>query len=108
MTVGKVKGGKRHALLTLDTRSDASLQVAGHTLPLAEVLYLENNQFAINHDAIIGCVDHPGNTDSGKPYQASTTRREARKLDTLARHDMWRKKARELRKQHPDSTWANR
>ena len=101
VTVGKLKGSKRHAVLTLATGSPTTLRVAGHSLPVSDVLYLKGNRIGIDRDVLTGLVDHPVSNASEKPYEPATTRREARKLDTRARHDARRKEARTLRAQHP-------
>ena len=69
--------------------------------PVGSVVSEEGNRTGIDHDAPTGLVDHPASNASDKPYEPSTVRREARKLETQARHDAWRKEARTLRAQHP-------
>ena len=70
-------------------------------IPALSKVGLEGNRTSIDHDAPTGLVDHPASNASDKPYEPSTVRREARKLETQARHDAWRKEARTLRAQHP-------
>ena len=73
-------------------------------IPARSKVGLEGNRTGIDRDARTGLVDHPASNGSDKLYEPSTVRREARKLETQARYDAWRKEARKLRAQHPDKS----
>ena len=97
-TLGNLQGKKRLGSLKFDTATPASLTVAGHSLPLSDVVDFKRDDLRIDRAAILDIVDLPPASESANRYQPSTARREARKLDTQAMYGSWRKAYRDLRK----------
>ncbi|MCB1859635.1 MAG: hypothetical protein KDI63_15280 [Gammaproteobacteria bacterium] len=68
--VGLLKGKKHSSHLVLMAGDTLSLALAGHSVPLSDVLTLENNQITIDKRALIRLVDHPatggGDTESAE------------------------------------------
>jgi len=97
-TLGSLQGKKRVGSLEFDTAESVSLKASWHSLPLSEVVYFEGDHPCIDRAAIQDLVDLPPTSESSDRYQPSTARREARKLDTQAVYESWRKAYRELKK----------
>lgn len=57
--VGLFKGKKHSGHLVLMAGDTLSLALAGHSVPLSDVLTLENNQITIDKRALTRLVDHP-------------------------------------------------
>ena len=98
--VGNLQGKKRLGALQFDLAAPASLKVAGHAIPLAEVVNFEGNHPKIDRAAILGMVDLLPVAEFADRYQSSTARRDARKLDTLAIHKRWQKAYQALRRKN--------
>ena len=103
-TLGNLQGKKRLGALKLDSAAPVSLRVSGHSLPLSEVVNFEDNHPIIDRAAILGMVDLPPVSESAGRYQSSSARRDARKLDTQAMHERWRKAYRILARKHRDKS----
>lgn len=103
--VGDVQGKKKFGKLEMVSMEPVSLRASGHLLSFKEVVFLDGNQLGIDNQAIMNVVDRPPPSDRYKP---SITRREARKLDTLARHKGWQKAYRDLKrnKQGKSDNWC--
>ena len=56
-TIGTLQGKKRLGTLQFDTVSPVSLNVAGHAVPLCEVVNFEQDHLCIDRAAILGMVD---------------------------------------------------
>ena len=56
-TIGTLQGKKRMGTLQFDTVSPVSLNVAGHSIPLCEVVSFEQDHLCIDRAAILGMVD---------------------------------------------------
>jgi hypothetical protein len=97
--IGMVNGDERSQMLCL--QADGALNVvAGRSAwPLADLIVFDQGAYSIAGDRVRQLIDA---TDAADPrYTPSTTRREARKLDTRARHESWQKAYRRLKKKHP-------
>jgi hypothetical protein len=81
-TLGILKGKEHKGQVTLVVENGIFLTVAGHDIPLAEVLTLNKGKFAADKDELLRLVDKPGGQPSAKRYPPSIARRESRKLDT--------------------------
>ncbi len=97
--IGMASGDTRRQMLCLRTRGDVALVAAGRSMPLVNLIDFGNGDYAINAAAIRRLVDAAPAADPH--YTPTAARREARKLDTQALHDRWRKAHRELRQAHP-------
>ena len=103
-TLGNLQGKKRLGALKFDTTGPASLKVAGHSIPLSEVVNFEGNHPIIDRAAIQGMVDLPPMSEAAGHRQSSTARREARKLNTQAMHERWQTAYRVLKHKHRDKS----
>ena len=102
--LGTVRGTQRSGNVSLDFSELVRLKSADQSLPLIEAVSFEDGGLRLDQSAIVQLVDHAARRRKADSYQPSTARRDARKLDTAARHDAWRKEARRLRKGHPDKS----
>ena len=101
-TLGNLQGKKRLGTLTFDTAAPVSLKVSGHSRPLSEVINFVSNYPSIDRAAILEMVDLPPLSEFADRYQPTTARRDARKLDTQARYESWRKAYRDQKKKRPN------
>jgi hypothetical protein len=74
------------------------LVVGNGAVPLAELVGYRNCEYSVAAAMIRELVDSGTTTDHR--YTPSNARREARKLDTQAMYEGWRKAYRDLKKQH--------
>ncbi len=72
--IGVLKGLKHTSHLVLWANDRLILSLAGHTLPLAEVLKFEEKRFAVDKSALIQLVDNP--IASAGDVESATQRRE--------------------------------
>jgi uncharacterized protein (UPF0297 family) len=74
--------------------------VAGqNAVPLAELVRFRADGYSVDTEAVRQLVDA---ATTGDPrYTPSNARREARKLDTQALHESWRKEYRSLKQRRP-------
>lgn len=108
--VGMLNGSAHRGLLKLAIGDSVSLQIAGHEIPLAEVLTLDGGNLTLDTDELLRLVDQPAMPAGDCGYTPSTARREARKLDTQEMYEGWRKAYRDLRKHKPGMSdmWYSR
>jgi hypothetical protein len=99
--IGNVQGKKKTVSLELVCTELASLKTSGHSLPLIEAIYFTDGQLQIDQEAIINLIDRPPPSDR---YNPSIAKREARKLDTQARHKGLQRAYRELKRKHPEQS----
>ncbi|MBI5815436.1 MAG: hypothetical protein HZB29_07480 [Nitrospinae bacterium] len=99
--LGVLQGESHWSCLELDATKPVSLSASGYSLPLAYVVYCDGKKPTINRDAILGLVDREAPDEASNSYQTSTERREARKLNTEAMYERWRKAYRELKIKRP-------
>jgi hypothetical protein len=80
--------------------SDTLTLVAGNSrVPLAEFIGFHDGAYTLDALQIRHLADSATKTD--ERYTPSNARREARKLDTQAMYESWRKEYRALRKRRP-------
>lgn len=82
-TIGVLKGKKHQSLVTLLAGDSLTLALAGHAVPLIEVLALMENALTLDKDELIRRVDKPAG-DTETP-EARRTRLKARVLDEKAK-----------------------
>ena len=96
---GSPPADTRHQMLGLRTRGDVTLVVADTAVDLADLLDFERGAYVLDTAAIRHLVDAATRAD--RRYMPSTTRREARRLDTQARHGRWQTAYRALKQRRP-------
>jgi hypothetical protein len=97
--LGLVTGKKRGQMVCLRANGTLELVAGSNDLPLAELVRFGANGYSVDCEAIRQLVDA---ATMGDPrYTPSIARREARKLETQALHESWRKAYRELKRSHP-------
>jgi hypothetical protein len=98
--LGLVTGKRRSQMVGL--RANGALEVvAGNSaIPLAELVRFDAEGYSVDSETIQQLVDAATTGDAR--YTPSNARREARKLDTQALHESWRKEYRALKKRRPE------
>jgi len=98
--IGIVFGDKRSQMLCLETNDTLALVAGDNLVPLAEFIEFRDNHYVLDNATVRWLVDAATTADNR--YTPSKARREARKLETQAMYEGWRKAYRELRKKRPD------
>ena len=93
--LGLVTGKKRSQMVCLRAAAALELVVGENAVPLAELVRFGIERYSVDTEAIRQLVDTSTTGDSR--YTPSNARREARKLDTQALHERWRKEYRALK-----------
>lgn len=101
LILGNLRGKKQVGVLELDTNTALRLKVGEHSLPLSEAVNFKGGEVTIDRAAILEIVDLPAASEFPGHYQLSFARREARRLDTLARYAAWQKAYRALKRMKP-------
>lgn len=99
--LGGVSGAKRSGILELVTGDPLLLRVSTHTLPLEDLLCFAGDRFTLDLDAIRMLVDLPPVPENER-HTPSTTRREARKLETQDTYKGWQKAYLALKRKRPE------
>ena len=102
LEIGNLKGKKKSQMLCLRSKKELVLVVGSSDLPLADVIAFANGRYGLDARAIEQLVDN--STTSDARYTPSNAKREARKLDTQARYERWKKEYRKIKIQHPDKS----
>jgi len=76
--IGMFKGRKHSSHLKLVANDSLTLTLAGHSIPLTDILTLENNQITINKHKLNWRVDHP-NAGAGDTESAQQRRERLKK-----------------------------
>ena len=97
--LGLAGGDTRHQMLGLRTHGDVTLVVAETAVSLADLIDFGDGAYTLDTAAIRHLVDAA--TTADPRYTPSTTRREARTLDTQARYERWQKAYRALKQRRP-------
>jgi hypothetical protein len=97
--IGMVSGDKRSQMLCLEVSGTLTLIAGGSKIPLAECIEFQEGAYLIDAAQIRQLVDSATTADNR--YTQSSTRREARKLDTQTMYESWQKEYRTLRKKRP-------
>jgi hypothetical protein len=96
------RGNKRTQMLCLRLDGRLALVVGAGALPLADAIGFENGSFTVDQTVIRQLVDAA--TTADPRHTPSTVKREAGKLDTLARYASWQKAYKALRKKSPNKS----
>jgi hypothetical protein len=98
--IGVVCGDKRSQMLCLEASgATLNLVVGNCKVPLAELIEFHDGAYSLDAAPIRRLADSAATADDR--YTPSNARREARKLDTQAMYESWRKEYRALRKRRP-------
>ena len=92
-------GKKRSQMVCLRADEQLELVAGQNTVPLAELVRFGADGYSVDGEAIRQLVDAATTGDSR--YTPSNARREARKLETQALHESWRKEYRALKQRRP-------
>lgn len=105
--IGVVTGDKRSQMLCLQVDGVLALIVGNNAVPLVEFIDYQDNAYSLDGAMIRQLVDT--STTADDRYTPTTTRREARKLDTQAMHVSWQKAYRTLKKANlrKSDTWCS-
>jgi len=97
--------GRRWVMLNSAT---LSLAINNYPLPVEGVLFFDNEQLVIDHDAINDLLNREP-LNQGKAYAPSTDKRESRKLATQGMYQDWNDEYLKLKKQHPtqSKSWCS-
>lgn len=102
LEIGVMKGTVKSQMLCLRSGNGLVLIAGSNALPLADVVDFTEGLYALDTRAIEQLVDASTTTDDR--YTPSNARREARKLDTRARNERWKKEYRKRKKEHSDKS----
>ena len=93
-------------MICLGSGREMMLVAGTSKLPLVEAITFAEGRFKLDGDIVEQLVNN--STTSDARYTPSNAKREARKLDTKARNERWRKEYRRRKKQHPEKsdTWC--
>ena len=100
--LGLLKGKDHKSEVKLVVENGITLLVSGHTIPLSEILTLDEGGVSVDRDEFLRLVDKPSGQPSAQPYAPSIARRESRKLDTQKLYQSWHKAWRELKRKRPN------
>lgn len=105
LEIGLAAGDTRRQMLCLRAHRGVALVAADTAVPLADLVDFDRGDYVIDAGAVRQLIDVT--TIADPHYTPSTARRAARKLDTQALHEGWRKAHRDLRKRRPhqSKTW---
>jgi hypothetical protein len=105
--LGLVTGKKRRQMVCLKANEALELVAGQNAVPVTEHVRFGAEGYSMDCEAIRQLVDAASTGDSR--YTPSSTRREARKLDTQALHERWRKEYRALKNRHPEmsAVWCS-
>jgi hypothetical protein len=98
--LGLAKGKRCDRMLCLRANGTLELVAGQNAVPLAELVSFGAQSYSVDTEAIRQLVDAA--TTGDNRYTPSSTRREARKLDTQALHGRWRKEYRTLKQRRPE------
>lgn len=102
LPIGMARGNKRTQMLCLRLDGHLALVAGAGALPVADAIGFENGSFTVDQTVIRQLVDAA--TTADPRHTPSTVKREAGKLDTLARYASWQKAYRALRKKRPNES----
>jgi hypothetical protein len=106
--IGIARGDKRSQMICLQVDGVLSLVAGSSAVPLAELIGFRDGGYSIDAAMIRQLVDSA--TTADPRYTPSNARREARKLNTQAKYEGWRKAYRALKKQrwNMSDVWYSR
>ena len=97
--IGIVFGDKRSQMLCLNASGTVALVVGNNMIPLAEFIEFLDGAYSLDAAQVRRLVD--ASTTADNRYTPSNARIEARKLETQAMYESWRKEYRALRRRRP-------
>ena len=97
--IGMVTGDKNSQMLCLQANGELTLVVGCNKVPVAELIEFNDGAYSLDGAMIRRMVD--ATTTADNRYTPSNARREARKLDTKAMYESWKKAYRTWQRQHP-------
>jgi hypothetical protein len=97
--LGLVRGEKHSQMVCLRANGALELVAGENAVPLAELVRFGADGYSIDGERIRQLVDAA--TVGDPRYTPSNVRREARKLNTQALHERWRKEYRALKQRRP-------
>ncbi|NMM29172.1 MAG: hypothetical protein HHJ12_18325 [Glaciimonas sp.] len=100
--LGMLTSKKYSEQATLVIDSGISLQVAGHGIPLMEILKFDNGAFSANKDELLRLASKPKAQPVAQGSAPDTLRREVGKLKTQKQYANWQQAYKEL-KQKPQN-----
>jgi hypothetical protein len=98
--IGIAFGAKRSQMLCLQANATLTLVAGNNSVPLAEVIEYHDGAYSLDRSKIHQLVDSA--TTADLRYTPSNVKREARKRNTQAMYESWRKAYRNFRKKRPD------
>lgn len=98
--IGIATGDRRKQMLCLKADGELVLVAGDNAVPFSEYVSYRNGKYSLDQAMIHLQVDAATTADSR--YRPSNTRREARKLDTQATYEKWRKAYRDMKKSRPN------
>jgi len=106
--IGIVYGDKRSQMICLKANGELVLVAGDKSEPLADLVEYHDGKFLVDSAMIQRMVDSAITADPR--YIPSNVKREARKLQTQARHEAWRKAYRGWQRKHPGMSdlWYSR
>jgi len=106
--IGVATGNKRSQMLCLRVNNILILVAGNNALPLPDFIGYADGAYSIDTVMVGQLVDHA--TTADVRYTPSTTRREARRLDTQTMYERWRKEYRAQKKKRPNMSdvWYSR
>ena len=90
------KHGRRHVCLQFE--GTPQLSIDNGTIPLDQLVFWNGTAIAVDHESFRLIADQ---RPQAARHVRSNVRREARKLDTLDRHQRWQKEYRRLKQEKP-------
>lgn len=97
--IGMMSGRKHSQMICLKLESKAELLAGDRSAALADLVRFEAGKFTLDAEEVRRLVDASSTLDSR--HTPSVVRREARKLNTQALHENWRKEYRTLKQRRP-------
>lgn len=101
LAIGLLLNDKYRCQVALNSVDVLSLKINQVSIPLVDVLYVDDEQLAIDLVAIESLAKQSVLVSSKSEYQPSTVRRDVRKLDTQNMYADWQKAYRQLLKKSP-------
>ncbi len=100
--IGIVRYKNKSQMLCLHSGKELVLVAGTSRLALADAVVFAEGRYMLDAQTIEQLVS--ASTTADAHYTPSNARREARKLDTKARHKTWQKAYRKLKKRHPGAS----
>jgi hypothetical protein len=106
--IGIATGHKRSQMLCLRADGQLAMVAGSNAIPFSELVGYRNGRYSLDQPMIRRQVDAAATADNR--YTPTNARREARKLNTQAMHQSWRKAYRALKRSRPkmSDVWYSR